>query len=162
MEEDSAMEKPEISVVIPVYGVEEYLQACIDSLVNQTFDSMELIFVNDASPDRCLEILEKNRERHPDKIRVIDSKENLCQGGARNLGIRAARGKYIGFCDADDMAGPGMYEQLYHEVEQMHADVAFMQYASVDGVQACCPSGGGYPVDCVGQASAGIAGQGAV
>lgn len=122
---------PKISVIIPVYNVEKYLQPCIDSLIGQTLEDMELIFVNDASPDNCLSILQHNQQQHPDKIRIIDSKVNLRQGGARNLGIAAARAPYIGFLDSDDFAAPDMYEHLYSRMLETDADVVFTQYAAV-------------------------------
>lgn len=121
----------DVSVVIPVYGVEKYLQQNIDSLLNQTLDTCEYIFVNDASPDGCLEILKRNQRKHPDKIRVIDSKENLRQGGARNLGIAAAEGKYIGFVDSDDFVAPDMFMALYEKAEATGADVTYIQFAFV-------------------------------
>lgn len=126
------MSLPQISVVVPVYNVAKYLQQCIDSLMAQTIlDKLELIFVNDASPDNCIEILRENEKKHPDKIKVIDSKENLCQGGARNLGMRQARGEYIGFVDSDDFVAPTMYERLYDKAVSSAADATFIQYAYV-------------------------------
>ena len=126
------MSLPQISVIVPVYNVAKYLQQCIDSLMAQTIlDKLELIFVNDASPDNCIEILRENEKKHPDKIKVIDSKENLCQGGARNLGMRQARGEYIGFVDSDDFVAPTMYERLYDKAVSSGADATFIQYASV-------------------------------
>ena len=71
------------------------LQDCIDSLVNQTLDDIELIFVNDASPDNSLQILKENQKKYPEKIVVIDSPVNLYQGGARNLGIASYKDKNI-------------------------------------------------------------------
>lgn len=127
-----AENKPSISVIIPVYGVEKYLQDCIDSLINQTFQDCEFIFVNDASPDRCIDILKKNQEKYPGKIRVLDSEENLGIGGARNLGISVAKGKYIGFVDSDDFAAPMMFELLFNRAEQLSADATFIQYTSIE------------------------------
>lgn len=121
-----------ISVIIPVYNVEKYLQQCIDSLLNQTLEQCEFIFVNDASTDHSPEILEKNRALHPEHIRVIDSKQNLRQGGARNLGLKAARGKYIGYVDADDFVHPDMFRELYQRAEQTEADAVFIQYTLVN------------------------------
>ncbi len=123
--------EPLISVIIPVYGVEKFLQDCIDSLLSQTMNGIEYIFVNDASPDNCPAILHKNQLAHPDMIRVIDLKENKSQGGARNEGIKAARGVYIGFCDGDDMVAPWMYERMYKKAEQMQTDVVYVQYTAV-------------------------------
>ena len=124
---------PPISVIIPVYNVARYLQRCIDSLIAQTIsDKIELIFVNDASPDNCLEILRENERRYPDKITVIDSAENLSQGGARNLGMLRAKGEYIGFVDSDDFVSPSMYQKLYDKAVSSDADAVFIQYASVN------------------------------
>lgn len=125
------MKNIDISVVVPVYGVEKYLQDCIDSLVAQTKENIELIFVNDASPDRCIDILRANEKKYPDLIKVIDSPENLRQGGARNLGIKKAQGKYIGFVDSDDWVSPNMYQVLWDAVIKEDADVAFINCARV-------------------------------
>ncbi|BAK44101.1 glycosyltransferase [Eggerthella sp. YY7918] len=125
------MSSPSISVIVPVYNVEKYLQSCIDSLVNQTFKEIEFIFVNDSSPDNSLELLYKNERQYPNLIQVINSKENMRQGGARNLGLRAARGKYIGFVDPDDLIAPDMYEVLYEAIREQGSDVAFVQHTSV-------------------------------
>lgn len=74
----------DISVIVPVYGVELYLQTCVDSLVAQTKKNMEFIFINDNSPDNCLQILKSNEKKYPELIRVIDSSVNLRQGGKKH------------------------------------------------------------------------------
>ena len=119
------MDKIKVSIIIPVYNTEKYLQDCIDCMLYQTLDSVEYIFVNDASPDESITILRRNEEKYPDKIRVIDSSENLRQGGAKNLGIRAAKGEYIGFCDSDDLIRPDTYEKLYRAIKTYGTDAAF-------------------------------------
>lgn len=118
-----------VSVIVPVYNVEQYLRTCVESLLAQTLKDIELIFVNDASPDNSLNILREYEEKHPGLIRVIDSKENLKQGGARNLGIKEAQGEYIGFVDSDDFAAPTMYEDLVRRAEETNADAVFIQYS---------------------------------
>lgn len=123
--------QPKVSVIIPVYNTERFLQDCIDSLVNQTLEAIELIFVNDASPDHCLNILEKNQKLYPDKIKIIDSKVNLKQGGARNIGIREAQADYIAFVDSDDFVAPTMLEHLYNKIVERRADVSIIKYADV-------------------------------
>lgn len=121
-----------ISVIIPVYNVERFLQGCIDSLVNQEFEDYELIFVNDASPDDSRSILKENQMRYPDLIKVIDSPINIKQGGARNLGIKQARGDYIAFVDSDDMVGNDFLKIMWHCVEMDdQVDAVFILYSSI-------------------------------
>ncbi len=115
-----------ISVIVPVYNTSLYLQECIDCLLAQTMEDMELIFVDDASSDGSLELLKKNEKKHPDKIRVIASEENRHQGGARNLGILAASGEYIGFIDSDDLASPDMFELLYRAITEYDVTASFV------------------------------------
>ncbi len=109
------MENTSLSVIVPVYNVEKYLGTCIESLLAQTYDNLQIILVNDCSPDGSLGILRDYENRYPDKITVIDSKENLRQGGARNLGIKSSQSEYVGFVDADDFVHPRMYEVLMKE-----------------------------------------------
>lgn len=103
---------PIISIIVPVYKVETYLNKCIDSILNQTFEDFELILVNDGSPDKCGEICEEYAKKDS-RIRVFH-KENGGQATARNFGIDVARGEYIGFVDSDDYIEPEMYEVLYN------------------------------------------------
>lgn len=103
---------PRISIIVPVYKVEAYLNKCIDSILNQTFEDFELILVNDGSPDKCGEICEDYAKKDS-RIRVFH-KENGGQATARNFGIDVARGEYIGFVDSDDYIEPEMYEVLYN------------------------------------------------
>lgn len=103
---------PRISIIVPVYKVESYLNKCIDSILNQTFEDFELILVNDGSPDKCGEICEDYAKKDS-RIRVFH-KENGGQATARNFGIDVARGEYIGFVDSDDYIEPEMYEVLYN------------------------------------------------
>ena len=105
------MKKIKVSVCIPVYNMEKYIEDCIKSLVNQTLKEIELIFVNDGSTDNSLNILNEYKKQYPDIIKVI-SQENKGLGGARNKGLELASGEYIGFVDADDFVEPNMYERL--------------------------------------------------
>lgn len=128
--------QPKVSVIIPVYNTERFLQDCIDSLVSQTLKEIELIFVNDVSPDHCLNILQENQKMHPAKIRIINSKVNLKQGGARNLGIHEAKADYVAFVDSDDFVAPTMLERLYERIIEKEADVSITKYADVsEGAQ---------------------------
>ena len=124
---------PKVSVIIPVYNVEQFLSDCIESLLQQTLKEIELIFVNDASPDGSLQILQEYAQHYPEKIVVIDNKVNKRQGGARNDGIRRARGEYIGFVDSDDLVAPDMYAALYEQICAQQADAAFIAHTQIRG-----------------------------
>ena len=118
------MINPKVSVIIPVYGAEAFLPDCIASLRAQTLRDIELIFICDGSPDHSLAILRK-AETLDSRIRVIAFEENQGVSAARNAGLDAARGDYIGFCDGDDWAEPEMYEMLYRAAEDNRADISF-------------------------------------
>ncbi|WNS42737.1 glycosyltransferase [Paenibacillus sp. MMS20-IR301] len=109
----------EVSVVVPVYNVEKYLRKCLDSLLNQTLESLEIIIVNDGSTDASQLIIEEYAARYPEKISAYQ-KENGGLGEARNFGVREARGKYIGFVDSDDWIDPKMYQSMYEMTKQGH------------------------------------------
>lgn len=126
------MGKYSLSVIVPVYNVEQYVAICIDSLLSQTYNSFNIILVNDCSTDTSLSILRNYEQRYPDRILVIDSEENLRQGGARNLGIRAVDSDYIGFVDADDFIHAQMYELLMKEADNRGADAVYCKYKIVD------------------------------
>lgn len=119
-----------VSIIVPVYGVEKYLNECVDSLLAQSLEETEIILVNDCSPDNSLSIMWEYEKRYPDKIRVIDSPENLKQGGARNLGIKIARGEFIGFVDSDDVVDSQMFAKLYGACIDNNADAAYSEYYS--------------------------------
>jgi len=117
-----------VSVIVPVYHVEKYLARCLDSLVNQTLAEIEIICVDDCSPDRSIDILHQYEEDHPGKVRVIQSDINRRQGGARNLGIRAAQGDFIGFVDSDDWVDVRMFQLLYDQAMATGSDVVDCNY----------------------------------
>ena len=100
---------PKVSIIIPVYNVEQYLPKCLDSIINQTLKDIEIICINDGSIDNSLSILKEYASKD-DRIIIID-KENEGQGIARNLGIKKAKGKYIGFVDPDDWVDIQMFEK---------------------------------------------------
>lgn len=123
-------ENIEISVIVPVYNMEMYLQECLDSLVCQTFSKLEIIIVNDGSTDKSQQIIEDYVYRYPDKIRAYKT-ENHGLGEARNYGMRKARGKYFGFVDSDDTIRPDMYEILYRAAVQNAADCVICDYIAM-------------------------------
>ena len=112
---------PKISIVVPIYGVEKYLENCIETLLAQTLKEIEIILVDDGSPDRSGEIADTYAEKY-DHIKVIHQK-NAGLGPARNTGINAAIGEYIGFVDSDDWVKPGMFEKLYTAAKENNADI---------------------------------------
>ena len=99
---------PKVSIIVPVYNCEAFLPECIASLRAQTLTDLELIFVCDASPDDSLSIL-REAEKADARIRVIAFPENRGVSAARNAGLDAATGEFIGFCDSDDWVEPQMY-----------------------------------------------------
>ena len=116
-----------VSVIVPCYNVEQFLPRCLDSLVNQTLKDIEIICVNDASPDNGIAILRDYEVRY-DNVVVIDLKENVRQGGARNRGVDIARGEYIAFVDSDDWVDLQIYEKLYTKAKQTQADMVACDY----------------------------------
>lgn len=102
---------PLLSVIVPVYGVEKYLNQCIQSIVDQTYRNLEIILVDDGSPDRCGKICDEWAQKDS-RIRVIHQK-NAGAGAARNTALDVARGELIGIIDSDDYISPNMYQHLY-------------------------------------------------
>lgn len=126
------MENISLSVIVPVYNMEKYLGTCIESLLAQTYEDLQIVLVNDCSTDNSLDILKNYESKYPKKIVVIDSKENLRQGGARNLGMKLTQSEYIGFVDADDFIHPRMYEILMKEARENGSDVIYCMHENVD------------------------------
>ncbi len=115
-------ERPLISVIVPVYKVEPYLRRCLDSIVNQTYQNLEIVLVDDGSPDNCGAICDEYAARD-ERIRVIH-KENGGVSTARNAGLAAATGDWIGWVDSDDWIEPDMYEYLLKNAQAHGADIA--------------------------------------
>ena len=129
-------EKPLLSIIVPVYDVERYLQKCIDSILAQTFTDFELILVDDGSPDNCPALCDAAAAKDA-RIRVLHQK-NGGLSAARNAGLDVARGEWIGFVDSDDYIAPEMYEILYKAVQSTGADLALCDYVKVDETGALC------------------------
>lgn len=120
---------PKISVIVPVYNSERFLRFTLDSLLAQTLCDIEIVCVNDGSRDSSLQIL-KEYSSKDSRVVVVDS----VKGGvsrARNKGVEVAKGEYIGFMDADDMASPKMYERLFSLATEHNADIAEMSYCRI-------------------------------
>ena len=113
--------EPKVSIIIPVYNVEPFLARCLDSVVGQTLRGIEIICVDDGSPDRSIDILNRYAAQD-DRIRII-SQENRGLGGARNRGFDAATGEFILFVDSDDWIDPAYCERLYEAAREAVLDV---------------------------------------
>lgn len=112
-----------LSIIVPVYNVENELACCLDSILAQTFKNFEVICVNDGSTDESVQILEKYA-LFDDRIKIV-TKENAGLSSARNAGIEAAQGEYIGFVDSDDWVSPLMFEKLYNNAKTRESDITY-------------------------------------
>lgn len=112
-----------VSVVVPVYKVERYIDRCIESLLNQSLQDIEIILVDDGSPDSCPQICDNYANKY-NNIRVIH-KKNAGLGMACNSGLEIATGKYVAFCDSDDWVDKEMYEELLYYAEKYSADIVY-------------------------------------
>lgn len=119
---ETIMESPLISIIVPVYNIEDYLERCVNSICGQTYDNLEILLVDDGSTDKsgtmCDELAKKDT-----RIRVFH-KENGGSSSARNLGVSQAKGEYLGFVDSDDYISTDMYELLYEAMVEYHAEIA--------------------------------------
>lgn len=153
-----------ISVIVPIYNVEKYLNRCIKSIVNQTYHDLEIILVNDGSTDHCGEICDAWKEKD-ERIKVVH-KSNGGLSDARNMGMEVSTGNYIGFVDSDDWIDVSMYEQLMkimiqnkcdivscgfrrvekEELKNESKEVQFVQYNSESALEAMITENGMYQV----------------
>lgn len=123
------MDEKLVSVIIPAYNIEDYIRRCLDSIISQTYKNLEIIVVDDGSRDHTGEILD-NYAKKDRRIKVIH-KENGGVSSARNKGIEAAEGDYIGFIDGDDLIESEMYKTLVDLLEEENADIAHCGYQMV-------------------------------
>ena len=110
-----------VSVVVPIYNVEEYLERCIKSLVKQTLEDIEIILVNDGSRDKSGTIAQEFQKKYPDKIKYVE-KENGGLSDARNYGMKYATGEYIAFLDSDDYIEKNAYKVMYKKAKEEDSD----------------------------------------
>ena len=122
---------PKVSIIIPVYNTEKYLRHCVESLTRQTLGEIEIIIVDDGSGQKCAFLCDE-LAKSDDRIKVIH-KENEGQGIARNCGIKASVGEYIGFVDSDDYVDLNMYETLYSVAKKTDSDVVMSGISFVGG-----------------------------
>lgn len=117
---------PKVSVVIPVYGVEKYIERCARSLFEQTLDDIEYIFVNDCTKDRSIDILNEVINDYParkQQIRIVHHEKNKGLPFARQSGWQVATGEYVANCDSDDWVDLNLYEMMYKEAIEKNADI---------------------------------------
>ncbi len=115
-----------ISIIVPVYNVEQYISKCIDSIINQTYKNIEIILVDDGSSDRSGCICDEYKEK--DNRIIVIHKENGGMSDARNVGLKVASGKYIGFVDSDDYIEYDMFEKLYNNIIQYNANISMCSF----------------------------------
>ena len=121
-EEHESMKKPFVSIVVPVYNTEEYIEECLNCLVNQTLENIEIICINDATEDNSMEIVRKFAKDN-NKIKIIENEVNKGLSATRNIGIDSVNGEYITFFDSDDMIEKTAFEKLYNEAKEHNQDV---------------------------------------
>lgn len=125
------MTQPKVSIIVPVYNTEKYLRRCVDSMVKQTMQDLEIILVDDGSREPCAKLCDELAELDA-RIKVIH-KVNAGAGFARNTGLEVAAGEYIGFVDSDDYIEPEMYENLYEAAVRYDADLVLSGTCFVGG-----------------------------
>ena len=126
---------PKVSVIIPVYGVEKYIERCARSLFEQTLDDIEYLFVDDCTPDKSIEILKRVLEEYPqrkDQVVIHRMEQNSGQAKVREWGMRNATGEYVIHCDSDDWVDVRMYEEMYNKAIEEDADVVVCDFYSTD------------------------------
>lgn len=126
---------PKVSVIIPIYGVEQYIERCARSLFEQTLDDIEFIFVDDCTPDKSIEILKNVLEDYPlrkKQVLIISHEKNMGLPIARQSGLKVASGDYIIHCDSDDWVDVTMYEKMYNKAIEEGSDVVVCDFCSTD------------------------------
>ena len=118
-----------ISIIVPVYNVEKYLEKCINSIINQTYKNLDIILINDGSTDNSGKVCDKFKSKDS-RIKVIH-KENGGLSDARNAGLKIANGEYIGFVDSDDYIAPDMFETLYNLTQKYNAEISIVSFYEI-------------------------------
>lgn len=127
---------PKVSVIVPIYGVEQYIERCAISLFEQTLEEIEFIFVNDCTQDRSITILANTLSKYPnrkDSVRIINHEVNKGLAAARKTGVDAASGEYIAHCDSDDWLQKDIYQIMYDEATRFDSDIVICDYYLTDG-----------------------------
>ena len=122
--------KKKISIIIPVYNVEDYIDKCLNSVINQTLKDIEIIVIDDETPDNSMDIV-KRYAKEDSRIKILKEK-NKGQAGARNYGIKESKGEYLMFVDSDDYIADDMCEKLYDKAISENADIVYSNFLEVD------------------------------
>lgn len=138
------MQQPKVSIIIPVYNVEKWLRDCLDSVLAQTMQDLEVLCIDDASPDNSGMILDEYAGKDP-RFRVFHLQQNQMQGHGRNLGLKEARGQYVYFLDSDDKITPESMEELYQICERDRLDGVFFDSQALFETEALSRKFGAYP-----------------
>lgn len=128
-------QRPKVSIIIPVYGVEKYIERCIRSLFEQTLRDIEYIFIDDCTPDKSVEILKRVLEEYPQRksqVVIHRMEKNSGQAAVRKWGMLNATGEYVIHCDSDDWVDVHMYEEMYNKAIEEDADVVVCDFCSTD------------------------------
>lgn len=128
---------PKVSVIIPVYGVEKYIERCARSLFEQTLDDIEYLFIDDCTPDRSVEILKQVLDEYPhrkNQVIIHRMEKNSGQAAVRKWGMLNAAGEYVIHCDSDDWVDVHMYDEMYNKAIEEDADVVICDYEITDAV----------------------------
>lgn len=127
---------PKVSILVPVYGVEKYIDRCARSLSEQTLDDIEFIFVDDCTPDKSIEVLNRVLEEYPNRksqVKILRHDKNQGLPIARQTGLKIASGEFIIHCDSDDWVDVTMYEKMYNKAIEEGSDVVVCDYVVTDG-----------------------------
>ena len=127
---------PKVSIIIPVYGVEKYIERCSRSLFEQTLDDLEYLFIDDCTPDKSIDVLKNILEEYPNRknqVVIHRMDQNSGQAIVRRWGMLNATGKYVTHCDSDDWIDVRMYEAMYNKAITNNADVVVCDYEITDG-----------------------------
>lgn len=134
------MLQPKVSIIIPVYNAEKYIEKCARSLFSQTLDNIEYVFVDDCSPDRSIRMMQEVLEEYPERktqVKILENDHNIGVGQTRQRGIDAAIGEYIIHCDPDDWVDTEMYEMLYDRAKKTNADIVVCDFVMEYKSQKC-------------------------
>lgn len=127
---------PKVSVIIPIYGVQKYIERCVRSLFEQTLDDIEYLFIDDCSPDGSVRIIMRILDEYPNRkeqVIIHRMEQNSGQAKVREWGMKNATGDYVIHCDSDDWTDLMMYESMYQKALEEDADVVVCDYYKSDG-----------------------------